>query len=79
MDTAKKNKEALAVFKLNAERHGDAWPVHVGLARGYAAVGDNQSALEHAKKALAQAPDAGNRKNLEAMVKTLSEGRTLDQ
>ena len=28
--TAKKNQEALEVFKLNAERNGDAWPVNVG-------------------------------------------------
>ena len=50
--TAKKYKEALAVFELNAERNGDAWPVHVGLARGYSAVGEIPKALEHARKAL---------------------------
>src|SRR5204863_8645967 len=54
--TAKKVKEALEVFQLNAQRNGDAWPVHVGLARGYAAAGENQKALEHAKRALPQAP-----------------------
>src|SRR5687768_4182820 len=37
---AGKNKEALAVFQKNAKRFGDTWPVHVGLARGYSAVGD---------------------------------------
>jgi hypothetical protein len=36
----KKNAEALAVFQMNAERNGDAWPVHVGLARGYVAMGE---------------------------------------
>jgi Protein of unknown function (DUF2911) len=77
--TAKKSAEALEVFKLNAERNGDAWPVHVGLARGYAAVGDNKQALEHARKALAQAPDPQNRQNLESMVKTLSEGQSIVQ
>lgn len=68
----KKTREALEVFQLNAKRNGDAWPVHVGLARGYAGVGDNQKALEHAKKALEQAPDELNRKSLEGMVKSLS-------
>ena len=29
---AKKVDEAVMVFKYNAERNGDAWPVHVGLA-----------------------------------------------
>lgn len=74
--TAKKNEEALEVFKFNFERNGDTWPVHVGLARGYAAVGDNKQALEHAKKAATQAPDDLNKKSLEAMIKTLSEGQT---
>jgi hypothetical protein len=72
-------KEAVAVFELNAKRNGDAWPVHVGLARAYAAAGENQKALEHAKKALPQAPDELNRKNLESMVQTLSEGKSITQ
>lgn len=76
---AKKNQEALAVFELNAQRNGDAWPVHVGLARGYSATGDIPKALEHARKALAQAPDPVNKKSLEEMVQTLSEGKPLAQ
>jgi hypothetical protein len=75
----KKYQQALAVFKLSAERNGDAWPVHVGLARGYSAVGDVKTALEHARKALEQAPDPANRDNLQAMVKTLSEGQAINQ
>jgi len=75
----KKNAEALAVFQLNAQRNGDAWPVHVGLARGYAATGENKKALEHAKIAVTQAPDSLNRQNLEAMVKDLSEGKAISQ
>jgi tetratricopeptide (TPR) repeat protein len=77
--TDKKAKEALVVFEYNAQRNGDAWPVHVGLARGYAAAGENQKALEHAKKALLQAPDELNRKSLEEMVKALSEGQPINQ
>ena len=75
----KKHQEAFEVFKLNAERNGDTWPVHVGLARGYSAVGDTKTALEHAKKALTQAPDPVNKQSLEAMVKTLSEGKPIAQ
>jgi hypothetical protein len=74
----KKTDEALKVFQLNAQRNGDAWPVHVGLARGYSAAGDNKQALEHAKKALTQAPDELNRKSLEGMIKTLSEGQSIN-
>lgn len=76
---AHKNAEALEVFRLNAERNGDAWPVNVGLARGYSATGDIAKALEHARKALPQAPDDLNRGSLEAMIKTLSEGHPLSQ
>ncbi len=74
---AKKTDEAFAVFKLNEQRNGEAWPVHVGLARAYAAKGDTKQALEHAQKALVQAPDEINRKSLEAMVKALSEGQPI--
>lgn len=67
---------ALEVFQLNAQRHPDAWPVHVGLARGWAAKGDAQRALEHARKALAQAPDDVNRRSLTEMVGKLEKGDT---
>lgn len=69
-----KKAEALKVFEANAKRFPDEWPVHVGLARGYSAVGETKKALEHAKKALAQAPDDLNRKNLEKMVEQLQKG-----
>lgn len=72
----KKNEAAMKVFQYNAERNGDAWPVHVGLARGYAAMGDREKALEHAEKALAQAPDPVNKQSLEGMVKSLKDGNT---
>jgi hypothetical protein len=77
--TAHKNAEALEIFKFNAERNGDAWPVNVGLARGYSATGDIAKALEHARKALPQAPDDLNRGALEGMIKALSEGHPISQ
>ena len=76
---AKKPKEALAIFELNFQRNGDTWPVHVGLARGYAANGDIPKALEHAKKALAQAPDDLNRNSLKAMVASFESGKNIAQ
>ncbi len=74
----KKPQEALKVFQLNAQRHPNVWPVHVGLARGYAAVGRNQEALAEAKLALPQAPDDLNRKGLAAMIEKLEKGQTID-
>ena len=66
MLAAKKVDEALAVFQYNATRNGDQWPIHVGLARAYAA------------EALPQAPDAVNKQSLEAMVKALSAGQSIN-
>jgi hypothetical protein len=45
--------------------------------RGYSAMGDLKKSLEHARLALAQAPDEGNRRVLEQAIKTLSEGKPL--
>jgi tetratricopeptide (TPR) repeat protein len=72
------SKEALAVFQKNAKRFGDAWPVHVGLARGYSAAGDHKTALTHAEIALKQAPDALNRKSLEDAVARLKQGQDMN-
>jgi len=76
--TQGKTKEALAVFQKNAKRFGDAWPVHVGLARGFSAVGDYKAALKHAAIALTQAPDDINKKSLEAAVIRLKEGKDMN-
>lgn len=75
----KKYKEAMAVFEKNFQKYGDTWPTHVGLMRGYSGVGDVKNALKHAKIALGQAPDDVNKKNLEAMVKTLEAGNPIAQ
>ena len=73
-----KQAEAMAIYRKNAARFGDAWPTHVGLARGYSAAGDFKQALEHAEKALAQAPDPLNKKNLEDAVAKLKAGRDMN-
>ncbi|MCB0529944.1 MAG: DUF2911 domain-containing protein [Saprospiraceae bacterium] len=75
----KQPEKAMEIFALNQTRHGDTWPVHVGLMRGYSANGNIKKALEHAKIALKQAPDDLNRTNLESAVKTLSEGKAIVQ
>jgi hypothetical protein len=71
--------EALAVFEKNHKRFGDAWPVHVGLARGYSAMGDYKTALTHAQIAVTQAPDTLNRQNLEKAVVMLKAGKDMNQ
>ena len=71
---AGKKDEAMKVFQTNAQRFPDQWPVHVGLMRGYAAMGDTQKALAEGKLAQKQAPDDLNKKSLAAMVKQLEAG-----
>ena len=77
--TQGKAKEAMAVFQKNAKRFGDAWPVHVGLARGYSAIGDYKEALKHAEVALPQAPDDLNRKSLQDALVKLKQGQDMNK
>ena len=74
-----KKAEALAVFEMNAKRHPNQWPVNVGLARGYSAVGRYQEALKYAKLAVAQAPDENNKRNLQAGIEKLQAGKDMNQ
>lgn len=74
-----KKDEALAMWQLNAKRHPNEWPVNVGLARGYSAMGKYQDALKYAKLAVAQAPDDANKTSLEAGIKKLEAGKDMNQ
>jgi len=64
-----KKEEAMRIFELNAKKHPNAWPVHVGLARGNAALGRNKEALAEARLALDTAPDANSRQGVEMLIK----------
>jgi hypothetical protein len=66
------NELALRVFKLNAKRFPNQWPVNVGLARAAAISGDHRAAVAYARKALEQAPDDMNKKNLEGLIQQWS-------
>jgi tetratricopeptide (TPR) repeat protein len=73
----KKNAEAMEIFQLNAKLHPDAWPVNLGLARGYAALGQRKEAIERAKASLKQAPDEANRKNIQDIIQKLEQGKDI--
>jgi hypothetical protein len=68
--------QALSVFQTNARRFPNQWPVHVGLMRGYAAVGDAKKALEEGRLAIKQAPDEPNKKVLTEAIAKLEKGDT---
>jgi len=69
--------EALNVFQINYDRNKGAWPTNVGLMRGYSAKGDFKKALKYAKIALENAPDALNKSNLEAAIKSFEAGKAI--
>lgn len=73
-----KKEDALRVWELNAKRYPNQWPTHVGLARGYSAVGRYKEALKHARLALAQAPDDINKKSLTDAVAKLEQGKDMN-
>jgi hypothetical protein len=73
----KRTAEAMEVFQLNAKLHPNAWPVNVGLARGYAALGQRKQAIDHAKAALPQAPNEGSKKALQDLIQKLEQGQEI--
>jgi tetratricopeptide (TPR) repeat protein len=76
--TQKKKDDAIRVWELNAKRFPNEWPVNVSLARANSAKGNYAEALKYAKAALAQAPDEGNKKNLEGAIKKLEAGQDIN-
>ena len=70
--------KALDVFKMNAKKNKDTWPVHYGLARGYSAKGEYKTALKHLKKALANAPNAASKGRVEANIAKLEKGEDIN-
>jgi tetratricopeptide (TPR) repeat protein len=75
---AGKKQEALDIFKLNAKRYPKTWPVNVGLARGFSAVGDYKSALKHARLAYNEAPDKLNKDSMKLAVEKLEKGQDIN-
>jgi hypothetical protein len=53
----KRNDEAFAIFRENAQKHPNLWFVHSGMARMYCAQGKYDDAAKEMKVALASAPD----------------------
>ena len=74
----KRTKEAFDIFKLNADKNPNTFTTNMGMMRAYSAVGDYKKALEFAQKSLPQAPDPGNKVNVEAYIKKLQEGKDVN-
>jgi tetratricopeptide (TPR) repeat protein len=76
--TLKKPKEALDIFKLNAEKNPNQFTTTMGLVRGYSANGDYKTALKYATQALPMAPDTQNKNNVQTMIDKLKEGKDVN-
>jgi len=68
----------IKVLELNGRRFPGVWPSEVSLGRAAAAAGHKDEALRHLKAALKQAPDEGNRKNLEQAIGKVEKGEAID-
>ncbi|MBS1509527.1 MAG: DUF2911 domain-containing protein [Bacteroidetes bacterium] len=75
----KKNKQALEVFKVNAQKNPNVFTTDMGLVRGYSANGDFKNALKYAKLAQPLAPDKGNKDALEKYIPMLEKGQDINQ
>jgi hypothetical protein len=75
---AGKKQDALEIFKLNAKRYPKTWPVNVGLARGYSAVGDYSKALKHARLAANEAPDKLNKDTMLSAIEKLQKNQDIN-
>jgi hypothetical protein len=62
---------AIRIFNENVKRYPDSWNVYDSLAEAYERSGENKSALEYYRKALAKAPEAQH-KRLKGTIEKLS-------
>lgn len=75
---AKRNKEALEIFKMNAAKNPRQFTTYMGLARGYSANGDYKTALKNALLAEPLAPDPLNKAGVETAISKLKEGKDIN-
>jgi hypothetical protein len=72
----KRDQEAYAVFKTNYDKNPNQFTTNMGMSRALIAIGKPKNALPYLQAALPQAPDSLNKASVEAMIKSISEGKT---
>ena len=75
----KRAKEALEIFKLNAQKNPNKFTTYMGLARGYSANGDYANAIKNAQLAQPLTPNYANKDAVDKMIATLKEGKDINQ
>jgi tetratricopeptide (TPR) repeat protein len=74
----KRAKDALEVFKMNAQKNPNQFTTYMGLARGYSANGDYANAIKNAELAKPLAPNQPNKDAVDRMIVTLKEGKDIN-
>jgi len=75
----KKNKEALDAFKINYDRTPKDWLANLGMAKGYAAMGDKTAALKYADVCLRLAEDQGTKEYIGRLKQDIADGKDVSQ
>jgi len=75
--TAKRSKEAFAIFKMNYDKFPNTLFANLGMASGYSALGDYKKALTFAQLALPQAK-GGNKLEVEKNIRDLENGKDMN-
>lgn len=73
----KRPADAYAVFKANYDKNPNQFTTNIGMSRALVAVGKLKEAVPYLQAALAQAPDAPNKSNVEAMINALAAGKSI--
>jgi tetratricopeptide (TPR) repeat protein len=74
----KKYNEALEVYKINYKKHPADAVTNLGMARGYASVGDYKNAKKYVEDALTMQPNPQVKATLEDALKKLQEGKDFN-
>lgn len=75
LQAAKKMAEAASIFKANYKKFPNQFTTNMGMVRALSSEGNFKEALKYANAALPQAPDPGNKMNVESMIEKLKAGK----
>jgi hypothetical protein len=71
LQNEKRQDEAFAIFRANAQKYPTSWVVHTGMARVYSGSGDFDNAVKEMKLAADGAPNPQQKTYLEGLVRRL--------
>jgi hypothetical protein len=79
LQNEKRQDEAFAIFRANAQKNPNAWVVHTGMARVYCGSGDFDNAVKEMKLAVDGATDKQQKTYLEGLVRRLESKEDINK